>query len=116
MEIIQKEDITAPRFIFDRTQELAKNVLGEAILELQYNGTNKYKGHWIDRTYLNNGSFCDLVATWIHEICHKSGGDGQAEFTYKLTDVIEALLDSMPFSNEMQTNLLALDKLFNEIK
>jgi len=110
LQIIKKEDIDAPRFIFDRTQELAKNTLGEAITCL-----GEYQGHWIDRTYLNNGSFFNLLSTWMHEVCHKSGGDGTAEFTYKLTDILEALLTACSNSNNLQIKLNALEKVFNEI-
>ena len=111
LQIVSKEDVSAPRFIFDRTQDLAKDTLGEAIIE-----SSEYKGHWIDRGYLNNGNFFDLLATWIHEICHKSGGDGTAEFTYKLTDILEGLLSISSASPNLQANLYALEKIFNEIK
>ena len=111
MQIINKKDITAPRFIFDRKSELASNTLGEAIIDF-----GEYKGHWIDKGYLNNGNFYDLLATWIHEICHKSGGDGTIQFTYKLTDVLESILRISAESPKLQTNLFALEKIFNEIK
>ena len=111
MQIINKKDVTIPRFIFNRKSELASNTLGEAIINF-----GEYKGHWIDRGYLNNGNFYDLLATWIHEICHKSGGDGTSEFTYKLTDIIEALMTATSKSAQFRTDLLALEKVFNEIK
>ena len=112
LQIINKADVTAPRYIFDRNAEMAKNTLGEAIIDF---GKNEYEGHWIDRTYLNNGNFFDLVATWMHEICHKSGGDGSAEFTYKLTDILEGLLTASSSSPDLQIKLQALEKIFNEL-
>ena len=112
LEIISKADVTAPRFIFDRKAEIADATLGEAIIDL-FKG---YKGHWIDKTHLNESNFYDLVATYIHEICHKSGEDGSAEFTYKLTDIIESLLTVSAKSPEYRTKLLALQKVFEEIK
>ncbi len=115
LQIINPNDVVAPRFIFDRKNELAKTTLGEAILNTS-NHEKVYSGHWIDRNYLNNGNFYDLLATWMHEICHKSGGDGTSEFTYKLTDMIESLLGSIIKNSNSQSDILALEKLFNEIK
>ncbi|MBQ8635373.1 hypothetical protein IJ425_04380 [bacterium] len=112
LEIISKTDIEAPRFIFDRKKELANTTLGEAIIDWQ----KGYMGHWIDKTYLNTGNFYELIATWIHEICHKSGGDGTSEFTYKLTDIIESLVTISAKSPEYRSDLLALQKVFEEIK
>ena len=116
LQIIAKSDIEAPRFIFDRNSEMAKSTLGEAILEYGVGLEKTYKGHWVDRTYLNNASFDELLATWLHEICHKSGGDGSSEFTYKLTDMLESFIAFSTSSNQYQTDLLALQKVFNEIK
>lgn len=110
IDIVSEADIKKPRFIFDRKNELSTSTLGEAII----NGD--YQGHWIDRTYLNKGSFQNLLATWLHEICHKSGGDGTSEFTYKLTDMIESLLTVSTQYPELQTELISLQKVFDEIK
>ncbi len=116
LQIIEPEDVKAPRFIFDRKNELNKTTLGEAILHGDYSFDKHYAGHWVDRGYLNEGSFVNLLATWMHEICHKSGGDGTSEFTYKLTDMIESLLAISTKDSDYQTDLLALEKVFNEIQ
>lgn len=92
--IIKKNDVEKPRFVFDKSNEIAQKTLGEAITE-SYD--EKYFGHWIDKEYLDKGEFTDLLATWLHEICHQYGGDGTSEFTYKLTDLVENL-----FSNALQ--------------
>lgn len=110
LQIVQKQDVAAPRFVFDRNNEINRTTLGEAIIR-----DKQYKGHWIDRTYLNNGNFFDLVSTWLHEISHKAGGDGTPAFAYKLTDMVESILRSSSDSSELQTDLRALEKVFNEI-
>lgn len=116
LSIISEADISKPRFIFDRKNELGSSTLGEAIIKNGLQGAKIYKGHWVDRTYLGNGNFSNLLATWLHEISHKSGGDGTADFTYKLTDIIESLLSISADCPELQTELMALQKVFNEIK
>ena len=72
-------------------------------------------GHWIDRDYLNSGNFYELLETWAHEITHKSGGDGTSEFTYKLTDLVEQIAQSLKNNPITNTKLHAFEELFNEI-
>ena len=88
--------------------------MGEAIIDEKINGDRQYMGHWIDRSYLNEGSFYELVATWLHEITHKSGGDGTSAFTYKLTDLIEQLTEAVSSNETTRLKLSALEKVFNE--
>lgn len=115
LRIILPEDIKQPRYIFDRHNEIAQNTLGEAITD--YNKktyTTDYLGHWIDREYLNSGDFNQLLGTWLHENCHKSGGDGSAEFTYALTDLIRSLLDTSS-NGERTKKLVVLQNIFNNL-
>ncbi len=110
LRLIEDVDIHKPRYIFDRHSEIAKDTLGEAL-----GGKGKYDGHWIDREYLNKTGFSNLLGTWLHEICHKSGGDGTAEFTYTLTDMIRVLLQTST-ENTSSAKLKALQKMFEEIQ
>ncbi|MBQ3641861.1 hypothetical protein II906_08070, partial [bacterium] len=108
--IIREEDISRPKYIFDRHSEVKKDTLGEAIIEY-----SRYNGHWVDREYLNTADFQQLLGTWIHEICHKSGGDGTTDFTYALTDMLRVLLRSgANLQNAMK--LAAIEKVFNKIQ
>ncbi|MFI3300613.1 MAG: hypothetical protein R3Y28_04245 [Candidatus Gastranaerophilales bacterium] len=111
LQIITKEDATRPRFIFDRKNEIKTNTLGESMVQ-----NNKYLGHWIDREYLSKTDFAELLSTWLHEICHKHGGDGTSEFTYKLTDLISGLLDSSVKDSKLGVELKALEEVFNKIQ
>lgn len=121
LQIISKADIKKPRFVFDRhsDNEILKGTLAEAIIESReskYQAPEScYEGHWIDKSYLDCGDFYDLVATWLHEISHKSGGDGTHEFTYKLTDVIEALTRAIAHSPDLRINLAAIEEVFNKL-
>ena len=64
-----------------------KNALAEAIID-----DENTKGFWLDKTYLKKGSFAEILETALHELSHKSGGDGTKDFSYKLTDVNEIAL------------------------
>ena len=116
LELISAEDISKPKYIFDRKNEVSSNTLGEAIIDSNPGGSRTYNGHWVDKTYLDTADFYELLATWLHEISHKSGGDGTSEFTYKLTDLIEALINAGVCSNNMKDELAAIEKVFNSIK
>ena len=107
--LIKDTDVKKPRFIFDRTKETATNTLGEAIT-----GSGEYFGHWVDRTYLKDADFSNLLATWLHEISHKRGGDGSSEFTYALTDLVQVLV-SPGSSKDTKIKLAALEEVFNSI-
>lgn len=112
--LILDADINMPRYIFDSNSEISTNTLGEAIIDTSNFG-RKYMGHWIDRTYLNKGDFYDLLATWLHEMSHKTGGDGSSTFTYALTDLIQALIKAGVKCDSMQKDLSVIEKLFNTL-
>ena len=63
--------------------------------------------------YLKDAEFNDILATWLHEICHKSGGDGEASFTYTLTDLIRVLLSTDNKKNAI--TLEAIKKAYEQL-
>ncbi len=109
LNLITAADVTKPRYIFDRHSEIAQNTLGEAIIN-----NSEYNGHWVDREYLNTADFYQILGTWIHECCHKTGGDGSADFTYALTDMLRVLLRSNS-SSVNTAKLNALAEVFNKL-
>lgn len=113
LTLIEPADITRPKYIFDRHSELAKDTLGEAIINRDWNG-DQYMGHWIDRSYFETANFNQIFATWLHEIHHKVGGDGSSAFTYALTDLIEVLLATNP-SRKAAAKLTAINQMYDEL-
>lgn len=69
---ITNEDVTRPKYIFNRLEEMANNTLGEAIIDRSKEQA-QYLGHWVDRNYLQTVDFNEMLATWLHEIQHKAG-------------------------------------------
>lgn len=101
-------------YLFDANsaieKELNEGTLAEAITE---NGVSK--GFWIDKNYLDKSSFCDVLATAMHEMSHKAGGDESMEFSYKLTDVLAQNLEGALNNNLASTKLKTLDKMWKEL-
>ena len=119
LTLIEPDDVTRPKYIFDRTKELDQDTLGEAIIDRKPGSgygeeIRKYLGHWVDRGYFKDAKFNEILATWLHEIYHKSGGDGSAEFTYALTNLIEVLLAANP-SKKCAAKLTAINQLYDEL-
>ena len=105
------EEIDTKIFIFDaksaKDAKLYSDTKAEAIIDA---GTTK--GFWIDKEYLDNGNFSDILETCLHELSHKAGGDETAAFSYQLTrvnaDALDALINNVPALHEIQ----ALTKLW----
>lgn len=112
--LISDADVTKPRYLFDRNNELSKDTLGEAIIG-KSDSARVYQGHWVDKEYFDGATYNDLLATWLHEICHKSGGDGTAPFTYALTDMLKVLLNPSNIKDR-NVKLAALQEIFDGIK
>lgn len=108
MALITSKDIKQPKYIFNKDNELKNETLAEAIIN-----DSCYEGHWVDGEYLDKSSFEELCATWLHEICHKKGGDGESSFTYALTDLLKLLITKP--HRKCLVKLEALEKVFNEI-
>lgn len=67
-----------------------KDALAEAILD-----NDQSKGFWLDKTYLKKASFAKVLETALHELSHKAGGDGDSDFSYKLTRVNKVALEQI---------------------
>ena len=85
------------------------NVEGEAITDCGHS-----YGFWLDRKQLNTKDFIGLLTTSLHEITHKFGSDDSAEFSYKLTDVMEGVLKVSQERPDIAVKLKALEKIWNE--
>ena len=108
------EELDTKIFIFDakgaKDSKLYSDAVAEAIID-----SRTTKGFWIDRDYLDNANFSDILETCLHELSHKAGGDESSAFSYKLTnvnaDAIDALLNNIPALHELQ----ALTKIWESL-
>ncbi|MDD3419637.1 MAG: hypothetical protein PHE78_03435 [Candidatus Gastranaerophilales bacterium] len=111
--IITPDEVSKPVYLFSRPKN--DDTLAEAITKYESGEGKQYKGHWIARDYLNAGDFSDVLATRLHETCHKYGGDESAIFSYKLTDLISDYNEVMTSDPKLRTKLSTLKKLWNDI-
>ena len=74
---------------------------------------DKSCGFWIDRNYLKR-NYTDILATALHELTHKFGGDESQEFSYKLTDVLQKVLSSATYNPNIALRLKLLEKAWDE--
>lgn len=128
-EFFDAKELNPKIYLFDRfNSKEAKssgNALAEAIIKDKksyIDGNNKWvteparsDGFWVDRGYLNSVSFEEFLSTALHELTHKSGGDGSAEFSYKLTDVLTKVIESNVGDSDTVQELKVIKKLWNEI-
>ena len=105
------EEIDTKIFIFDAKSAKDSKLYGDTRAEAIIDG-GVTKGFWIDKEYLDNGNFSEILETCLHELSHKAGGDETAAFSYQLTrvnaDAIDALINNVPALHEIQ----ALTKLW----
>jgi len=55
------------------------------------------------------------LAVAIHEICHDYGGDGDANFTYALTDMLQALIRAVSSDEKTLVELRTLKACWSEV-
>lgn len=77
-------------------------------------GEHRKDGFWISGSELNN-SFDRVMSTALHEICHKMGGDGALKFTYALTDMLHAVINTALKDKDTLLKLKALKSCWDEI-
>lgn len=100
-------------FIFDKTSkdedESYKDTKAEAITK-----KGKSLGFWVDRTTLKEENFSNMLATSLHELTHKFGGDESASFSYKLTDIMQIILQTINNNPNLAIRLKVLEKAWEE--
>lgn len=118
------EELNPKIYLFNKNSSaegaLNKSTLAEALTANRYTegigGFKASKGFWIDRNYINKGSFSKVLGTALHELTHKAGGDETSEFSYKLTDVLNEVLESRISDDVATAELKALRKIWDEIQ
>jgi len=108
-------------YLFDATGEKEaatyRHALAEAIIDRTNYSNPISRGYWLDRNYLNTGSFVDHIGTGLHEITHKAGGDSSQEFSYKLTDVLDKVIEAAMADGKSTVGieLHNMQRLWNEL-
>lgn len=114
-KLFSDKELDTKIFIFDRTSkeedESYKDTKAEAIIEEETS-----LGFWVDRTTLKESSFSEMLGTGLHELTHKYGGDESCTFSYKLTDVMQIIFQTINKDPNLALKLKVLEKAWNEQK
>ncbi|MBQ8887324.1 MAG: hypothetical protein IJY61_06455 [Candidatus Gastranaerophilales bacterium] len=114
-DMFSDEELDTKIFIYDRKSnnedDAYKNVTGEAIIE-----SKKSLGFWLDRTAMKNENFSNMLATSLHELTHKFGGDSSEIFSYKLTDVMEKVFSAINNNPNLAVQLKVLEQAWEAQK
>ena len=113
------EELDTKIYIFNREasdeSRYYEYTTAEAILDYDHSGETLSKGFWINKDYLDRGSFTEILGTALHELCHKYGGDESSSFSYKLTEIMKELISSGMNDAKGRTQLQQLQKLWDEL-
>ncbi|MBQ9245568.1 hypothetical protein IJ182_04800 [bacterium] len=109
--LFTEEELSPTILIFDKDSpeesEVYKDTMAEAIIE-----SRQSLGFWIDKTYLKS-NFADVLGTTLHELTHKYGGDDSSIFSYKLTDVLQKVLENITNNPNIAMQLRVLEEAWN---
>ena len=117
-EKLKKEDYNADEintkiYMFNRNSDTERRMSGDSLAQALIDGT-KSKGFWIDKSYLRDGNFGEVLETALHELSHVAGGDESMEFSYKLTDVNKRVLEQICDDPQTRAKLKILNKLWKD--
>ena len=109
------EELDTKIYVFDRMAQgeksMYKDTLAEAITDF-----SESKGFWIDKSYLDEGKFGEVLETALHELSHKAGGDGTSEFGYKLTNVNKEVIKQIINNPRTKKELASLNRLWDDLE
>lgn len=107
------EELDAKIYLFDNKGVKDKNLYSSTMAEAIVDNESS-KGFWIDKTYLDQASFSDVLETALHELSRKAGGDESATFSYKLTDVNKEAIKQIMTDIKSRNEMSALNRLWEE--
>ena len=109
IHLIHPGEADAPKYPF-KDKEFT-NIKAEAIINYR-----EYKGHWVKT---NSFIMCDYInnlATWLHELSHKSGGDNSSKFSIQLIEMEKFLMNVLIHNPEALEKIKILAELYNNEK
>ncbi len=102
-------------FMFDRYSASENSMYRSTMAEAIVDGGSS-KGFWIDKSYLDDANFGDVLETALHELSHKVGGDNSSTFGYKLTEVNKEVIKQIINDPKTKSELAALSKMWDDLK
>ena len=113
LDVVTPKEASNPRYIYEKPdRDKNTNEAAEAITD----GKNSL-GMWIDQKYIDNAyiDIFEYIATWLHEISHKVGGDGEKVFNLRLQRLIQLTSQMCEQDPAFRTKLQVLNQEFKKL-
>ena len=107
-DLLNSDEITKPTYMFSEGDH---GTGAEAIIE-----AGEYQGHWMRDSHLLLQNYVGNLATFLHEISHKSGGDESEVFSMQLTKLQSHITNAIMHNPNAFKKIQTLSKMFDEVR
>lgn len=107
-DLLNSDEVTKPTYMFSEGDHGAG---AEAIIE-----GGEYQGHWMRDSHLLMQNYVGNLATFLHEISHKSGGDESEVFSMQLTKLQSHITNAIMHNPNAFKKIQTLSKMFDEVR
>lgn len=107
-DLLNSDEVNKPTYMFSEGDH---GTGAEAIIE-----GGEYQGHWMRDSHLLLQNYVGNLATFLHEISHKSGGDETKVFSMQLTKLQSHITNAIMHNPNAFKKLQTLSKMFDEVR
>lgn len=107
-DLLNSDEVNKPTYMFSEGDH---GTGAEAIIE-----GGEYQGHWMRDSHLLLQNYVGNLATFLHEISHKSGGDETKVFSRQLTKLQSHITNAIMHNPNAFKKLQTLSKMFDEVR
>lgn len=107
-DLLNSDEVNKPTYMFSEGDHGAG---AEAIIE-----GGEYQGHWMRDSHLLLQNYVGNLATFLHEISHKSGGDESEVFSRQLTKLQSHITNAIMHNPNAFKKIQTLSKMFDEVR
>lgn len=107
-DLLNSDEVTKPTYMFSEGDYGAG---AEAIIE-----AGEYQGHWMRDSHLLLQNYVGNLATFLHEISHKAGGDESEVFSRQLTKLQSHITNAIMHNPNAFKKIQTLSKIFDEVR
>lgn len=107
-DLLNSDEVNKPTYMFSEGDHGAG---AEAIIE-----GGEYQGHWMRDSHLLLQNYVGNLATFLHEISHKAGGDTSEVFSMQLTKLQSHITNAIMHNPNAFKKIQTLSKMFDEVR
>lgn len=107
-DLLNSDEVNKPTYMFSEGDH---GTGAEAIIE-----AGEYQGHWMRDSHLLLQNYVGNLATFLHEISHKSGGDESKVFSRQLTKLQSHITNAIMHNPNAFKKIQTLSKMFDEVR